>query len=205
MPSREKEKAQPVRKRSGWSPSQPHGQRSLSRTTGGMPARKFCMNRAPLAVVVTALTARSSRGIPYCRKEERTGLLYRNRRQNCRCQTDPRSKGPGSGLGIQGSLTARTINPRGQFPAPRSASASRPAQPAPRRVAQGFALARLQSVADRRLGGTAAPSFAGDFTVVQRMQFLARLEAHCLSRGYVNYSLSKDFKIYSTRCSAYFN
>ena len=32
--------------------SQPHGQRSLSRTTGGMPSRKFCMKRAPLAVVV---------------------------------------------------------------------------------------------------------------------------------------------------------
>ena len=48
--------------------SQPQGHRSLSRTTGGMPARKFCMKRAPLAVVVTTLAASSSRGRPYSRK-----------------------------------------------------------------------------------------------------------------------------------------
>ena len=34
------------------------------------------MNRAPLAVVVTALAASSSSGRPYLRKIERTGLLY---------------------------------------------------------------------------------------------------------------------------------
>ena len=51
------------------------GPQSLSRTTGGRPTAKFCMNRAPLAVVVTTLAARSSSGRPYSRKIERTGLL----------------------------------------------------------------------------------------------------------------------------------
>jgi len=40
-----------------------HGQRSLSRTTGGAPSRKFCMNRAPFAVIVTVLTASSNNAI----------------------------------------------------------------------------------------------------------------------------------------------
>jgi hypothetical protein len=36
---------------------------------------KFCMNRAPLAVVVTTLAVSSSRGRPYSLKVERTWFL----------------------------------------------------------------------------------------------------------------------------------
>ena len=68
------ENAQPVMKSCGWRASQAQGHRSLSRTTGGSP-RKFCMKRAPLAVVVTTLAPSSSSGRPYLRKVERTGLL----------------------------------------------------------------------------------------------------------------------------------
>jgi len=45
--------------------SQGHGHRSLSLTTVGRPSRKFCMKRAPMAVVVTRLTVRSKTGRPY--------------------------------------------------------------------------------------------------------------------------------------------
>ncbi len=75
--------------------SQPQGQRSLSRTTGGMPSRKFCMNRAPLAVVVTTLAASSSSGRPYSRKIERTGLLVAVKQEGCR---HPASAGESEGL-----------------------------------------------------------------------------------------------------------
>jgi hypothetical protein len=37
---------------------------------------KFCMNRAPLAVVVTTLAASSMSGRQYSRKKARTGFLY---------------------------------------------------------------------------------------------------------------------------------
>ena len=75
MPSSDAEKAQPILKNSGCSTSQPQGHRSLSRTTGGKPSRKFCMNRAPFAVVVTTLAASKSKGRPYSRKFERTEIL----------------------------------------------------------------------------------------------------------------------------------
>jgi len=59
------EKGHPRLKREGFSRSHGQGQRSLSTTTVGWPSRKFCMNRAPMAVVVTRLMARSRSGKPY--------------------------------------------------------------------------------------------------------------------------------------------
>jgi hypothetical protein len=72
--SNAEENGQPRKKRLGSAKSQGHGQRSLSFTTVGAPSRKFCMKRAPIAVVVTTLTASSRAGRPYSRQREGWGI-----------------------------------------------------------------------------------------------------------------------------------
>jgi hypothetical protein len=48
-----------------------------------MPSMKFCMNRAPLAVVVATLAVSNISGRQYSRKKERTGFLL-GKLEGCR-------------------------------------------------------------------------------------------------------------------------